>query len=232
MRRYTPRWLAAALLGLGALVSAAPTARADTILTFEPPCGGDQEQVRAFDPSLDPNLGYKEKGFSVYGLFLLSRCAASTVYAGPAIYNAGSGDPTFISALDGSAYSIASIDLASNTDVRAYASAPLTFTGHLLGGGIVTQTFVVDWPGPSRPVFSTFSFGAEFTNLVTLELPPPSFLDPSIPTYQFSNVRLNAVSATPEPASWLLAATGLAGLGGFARYRRRPLPRADSVRRA
>jgi MYXO-CTERM domain-containing protein len=163
---------------------------------------------------------YTEQGFVVFG-DLLSTCTGSPAYGGPAAHIGVFLSTASIAAVDASPFSLFSIDLAKLSDVEMRAG-PLSFTGHLLGGGAVTQTFTVDWTGPAGPpVFSTFNFSEAFTNLVSVDLPPNGSFPLGLPEYQFTNVHLNAVTPTPEPASWLLAATALAGLGGIARVRRR-----------
>lgn len=148
-------------------------------------------------------------------------CTGSPAYGGPAAQIGVFAATASIAAVDGSPFSLFAIDLAKLSDVAGRAG-PMSFTGHLLGGGAVTQTFAVDWRGlVGPPVFSTFSFSEAFTNLVSVDLPPQGSNPLGLPEYQFTNVHLNAVTPAPEPASWLLAATALAGLGAVAHVRRR-----------
>ena len=167
-------------------------------------------------------MPYVEAGFQINLISRLSYwgswCAESENFAGSALFIGNLAGAT-LSAVDKSPFGISSIDLA-NLFAGAVPFGPMTFTGHLANGGLVSQTLNFVSAGTSPPVFSTFTFGAGFENLTSLDLPEQPLS--ASRGYQFTNVRLNPTSVTPEPASWLLAATGLAMLAvGARRWRRR-----------
>lgn len=99
------------------------------------------------------------------------------------------------------AFSIESIGLSvlQNGGV----SPDVIFTGTLLDGGTVTQTFSVTEFG-----FTDFQFDSGFTNLVSLAWNQGSAQNNA---HQFDNIVLNAYSV-PETTSFLLFALGIAGL--------------------
>jgi hypothetical protein len=164
---------------------------------------------------------YTESGFQITASTLMaSYCVASPNFGGAAIFVNAFGGTGSLSAVDNSTFGISSIDLA-NLFAAPATAGPMSFTGHLLGGGTVTQTFNFALGLTSPPVFSTFAFSAAFVNLISLDLPPEQSLQGVGQLYQFTNVRLNATSVAPEPASFVLMGTGLVGLGIAARYRKR-----------
>lgn len=70
-------------------------------------------------------------------------------------------------------------------------------------------------------VFNDVTANATYTTLGGFEdLPGGGDKDHNDLMFEFSNVRTTPVTATPEPASIVLLATGLAALGGWARKRR------------
>ena len=218
---HIQRGLASSLLGLVTLVSLPDVARSDIVLTFSPLPVFCAFNSGGWESNGSP---YKESGFEIdvpAPALPGSWCPESPNFAGPAlfigIFQAGGAT---LRAIDNSPFSIASIDLA-NLLASVGGSGPLTFTGHVAVGGTVTQTFAFDMLGTAPPVFSTFSFGAAFSNLISLDLPSQGDISSAIPSYQLTNVRLNASTVTPEPATWLLVATGLVGVAGFARRRGR-----------
>jgi hypothetical protein len=191
-------------------------ARADTILTFTPACTAPAGLV---------NRGptYSESGFTITSLFpasfLSSFCIGAPDFGGPALFvnlfnfNA----VARLTANAGGTFSILSIDLGNIFGSNA-SPGPLTFTGRLSDGGVITQTFAFDIPGQIPPLFSTFVFNSTFTNLVSVDFAPQGDVTgtplPASP-YQFTNVRLNADTVAAEPATLLLLASGLAGLSIF-----------------
>lgn len=218
MHKHVQRGLASSLLGLVTVVSVPEVARADIVLTFSP-----LPVFCAFNPDGYESNGspYTEKGFQIAvpaPALTVSWCPASPNFAGSALFiNVLEAAGATLRAVDNSPFSIASIDLA-NLLASLAGNGPLAFTGHFAGGGTVTQTFAFNMLGTATPVFSTFSFGAAFSNLVSLDLPSQGNASNTIPSYQLTNVRLNA-STVPEPATWLLVATGLVGVAGFAKRR-------------
>ena len=218
-RRAAPLYLALSLV-----VPISRVARADTILTFTPPCT---------NPSgvLFRGQSYTESGFTITGIdqgsvpgsILSSICNSGTAdYGGPALFVnlfdfnavatlvANSGDP----------FNLLSIDLAPFF-TSGPPSAQLTFTGHLLGGGVVTQTFAFGVLESLPPIFSTYVFNSTFTNLVSFDFAPQGDLARTSPSYSFTNVRLDATTVTPEPRTFMLLAPGLVGLTLAARVQSR-----------
>lgn len=213
MPSLAPRRFVPVLLAISVISTAPRPMRADTILTFAPACTGSV--------TLHRGAYYAESGFQITSAELGSWCSGQAeLFAGTgAFINDFHGGAT-LSAVNNSAFSIASIDLA-NLFYFETGVGPLTFTGHLFGGGIVTQTFNFSLAQTTPPVFSTFSFNAAFTNLVSLDLAPQGDNSLTEGLYQFTNVHLTATSVAPEPASFLLMATGFVGLGIAARHRKR-----------
>ena len=84
---------------------------------------------------------------------------------------------TTLTSVDGSTFTLESIDLAELGGV-----GPVTFTGEIFGGGTVTKTFKLD--GDSG--FETLKFGDDFTNLVSVSWDQGTLLT----THQFDNIVL------------------------------------------
>jgi hypothetical protein len=124
------------------------------------------------------------------------------------------GTTTTLTSLDGTPFSIHSIDLAKLTARFAAPAQTVTCTGTLVGGATVTQAFTV--PGSlGSPTLATYTFQSTFANLTSLP-----FGAQLSPFYQFTNVRLNQ-STVPEPGAWALLGTGLLAVGGVAARRKR-----------
>jgi hypothetical protein len=144
---------------------------------------------------------------------LAAPCADGVNYAGPALLVDALGSYAHLSRITGTPFTLNSIDLGGQFFAGFIDSFAVTFTGNLAGGGQVFQTFAVNPVDPNTFAFQTFNFDPSFTDLTSVD-----FAQGNIPSYQFTNIRLDdPVTATPEPASMMLMATGLAGAAGMAR---------------
>lgn len=125
---------------------------------------------------------------------------------------------------NGNPFALISIDLARNF---AFDPPPtVTFTGTLVGGGTVTETFTVTSPSPPL-TFETFYFTG-FEGVTSVSWDQPVFTEG---LHQFSNVHL-FTSVIPEPSALTLLALGLPmTLAWSARMRRRALRPFGSMRR-
>lgn len=162
-----------------------------------------------------PSGEYTEDGFTISGPTMYYAGQSNDEYAGSAGLHLRTSNAT-ISLVDSTAsvFSINSIGLSIlNPDG---VSPEVTFTGFLLGGGTVTQTFQ-----PLSFGFSDFFFDASFSNLTSISWNQGPYDGDA---HQFDNINLNVVKV-PEPATIALLGLGLAGIG-FAR-RKRPARPAD-----
>lgn len=129
----------------------------------------------------------------------------------PAIFFNTVGSGGMLTAAGGAAFSLHTIDLAQ-LFVGPNFNEVLTFTGHLVGGSTVTQSFTVPGQASGAPVLSTYLFQPTFANLTSVDFAGQNH-------YQFTNVVLN-VSAVPEPSALALLGTGALGLIGVNARRR------------
>ena len=123
---------------------------------------------------------------------------------------AGAGDTLMFSFLNGSAFSLNSVDLAEFSTLYNYP-ATIQFTGYRLDGTVVntylTTDGIVDGTGP-LPDFETFSFGPEFSNLQRVEIPSYDWcLD-------------NLVVTIPEPSSRAMLIVSVLSFGLYRRMQR------------
>ena len=152
---------------------------------------------------------YSEGGYDFNSSFLgllSSAHQSSLAYAGSAGLSATLLSTTTLSRTDGAAFSLSSISLADFVSLPG--SYDVTFVGHQVGGGTVTQTFSLD----GSPTFSDYTFTG-FDNLVSA-----SWKEGALHTFQVDNIAAS-VSAVPEPATYGMLLGGLGLLGFMARRR-------------
>ena len=117
-------------------------------------------------------------------------------------------------------YSIAIAHLYSTEFTTVLQSFPLTFAGVNSIGSQIQQTFTIAAPlagpdGIQRPVLQTLTFDSRWRDLARVGWTQQTVLSG---LHQFTNV---TAAVVPEPGTYVLLATGLAGLGVVARRRRR-----------
>jgi hypothetical protein len=121
------------------------------------------------------------------------------------------------------AFSLFSIDVAhlySTAFVPTLQNFTLTFSGSYPVGSVIQQSFLVTVPpagpdGIQRPLLQTLTFDARWRGLDNVWWGQGSALST---LHQFTNV---TAAVVPEPGTYVLLATGLAGLALVARRRRR-----------
>jgi hypothetical protein len=191
--------LASALIG--AVLSTALGARADSteyVIDFESlaPLVAGQDSISlpgysedgfAFTSNVDPLLA--DTAFSVWGP-LSGNYGGST-----ALFNTYDSFSTILKRMDGTPFSLLSIDL-SPAFADPGSPGTVLFRGRHSDNSLVTQEFQFG-PG-NAPV--TYTFGAGFSDLVEVRW------DQLAPSHQFDNLHLTAV---PEPAALALTLAGL-----------------------
>jgi PEP-CTERM motif len=199
------RALAVAIMGLA--VTSASAMAGDVVLDFSDVPPGT---LLVFNP-------YQSQGFTLTsssGGFVFNSpdtgngspqpLGDNPYYAGANGLAAFSPATVTLTQTDGDPFSLLSIALARNFE---YDAAPtVEFTGTLLGGGTVNETFTVTTPAGPPAAFQTFSF-AGFTGLTSVSWDQPNYQ--VSPLNQFTNITLSTV---PEPSSLILGGIGTTGL--------------------
>lgn len=147
-------------------------------------------------------------------------CSSSANFTGsPSLWLNGVGHTITLSKVGGGSFSLLSIMLA-----RAFSSSggqfgtSVLFTGTLPNAGQVAQLFSL--PGNSgAPAPMQFTFPRSFGNVVQVSWQQGGAFPLPLP-HQFDNVVVNP-TATPEPTTLTLIASGLLGLGGVRLLKRR-----------
>ena len=206
-------------LTVAALVTAPAASVGAQTLTFNGLASNDPSGV------VFVNNCYREAGFqvSITGLAcgtpnaFASYTPANGSYTGsPALFNNDETQPTAsvdFTLVSGGTFNLNSIGLAPV--VFPGLAMGVTFTGmRLVGGPVAPQTIMLT---SGMSMMSNYALNG-FTNLTSVRLTPlaPDFY------VQFDNVAFSnvATSTVPEPSTYALMATGLAGLLTIARRRR------------
>lgn len=205
MRSILPFRTLLLAVGLGSALSAHAT-----LITFENLPGGTAEfNNSGLQVALDYASPLTTQGFKFdEGSQFATWVPISTTntdysnYTGSTTLFSNHGNVTTVSQAGGGAFSLTSLDLANVNRVGHSVASNVNFTGVLLDGGTVTQSYAI----PSDDALHTVTF-AGFTNLASFTLSSPNN------AYQFDNVNVQTV---PEPATCVLLS-----LGGVAALRRR-----------
>jgi hypothetical protein len=185
------------------VTSSASAAFADTI-TFSAFEQAGTSLIHVSDP-------YIESGYRISNMNELYVAQQShSIYAGSAgMHERVSNGLITLNRVDNGAFNLTSINLSRL--ISAGTSPPVVFTGYLVGGGTVTQTFL-----PTTFGFQTFVFSTSFSNLTKVEWRQGTDEGNA---HQFDNIVLT--SSVPEPATMALLGSGLIGVAAKLRRHRR-----------
>jgi hypothetical protein len=192
--------------------------RATAVAAILAAAGGAQAQTTTigFDTLEQPGYfgsvfpSYSEAGYNFDSSFLgllSSAHQSSFAYAGSAGLGATALSTTTLSRADGAAFSLSSISLADFVSLPG--SYDVTFVGHQVGGGTVTQTFTLG----GGHTFADYTFSG-FSNLLSA-----TWREGAFHTFQVDNI---GVSAVPEPATYGMLLGGL-GMLAFLGRRKKPV---------
>ncbi len=195
-------FLSAAFLAV-LLLFPTKTAVADTI-TFSGLEQPGTSLVHIADPYFEGGYRIINGGELYYGQ------QSSYLYAGSAgLHERISNGLITLNRVDGAAFNLHSINLS--TLVVNGTSPAVVFTGFLVGGGTVTQTFT-----PTVFGFTTFVFNSSFVNLTSVTWRQGT---DEYNAHQFDNIVVT--TTVPEPATMALLGSGLIGVAAKLRRRKK-----------
>ena len=176
------------------LLAAGSLSAATVVLELNDANPGDVPTLYLLGPYVSQGFALNSTGptpgFNTFGT------GAAFFYAGEPGFSPLMGGSVSLEAVDNSAFSLTSIDLARSF---AFDPAPtVTFTGNLAGGGTVMQSFTVATPvGVSA--FQTFTFSG-FTNLVSVNWDQAGSAGSGL--HQFTDLVIQTDgTVVPEPAT-------------------------------
>jgi hypothetical protein len=179
----------------------------ETFLSFFTPYESQGFRLTATDPSTGFSAGFQARGANAGGFFAGDR--------GLAAFSPATSPDNIIelTRIDGDPFDLLSIDLAR--DFLFDPAPTVIFTGSLVGGGTVSQTFTVTTP-PGVAALQTFAFTG-FTDLLSVSWGQPPVANGR---HQFADVTLDVAATVPTPATLLLLVSAVFAIGA-ARARRR-----------